>query len=105
MFLIYVISVDELRQNVQLEYKRILKRRRILHFDESVNDGAPVSLPTSATDESIGQSGNGRKDMPLFTFTEVIAFCQKMLKQRENDLREEYDKVLTAKLAGESTFK
>ncbi|RDD37794.1 Akirin [Trichoplax sp. H2] len=93
------VDTDELRQNVQLEYKRILKRRRILNFDENDHDSGPISLPTSATDECHSLIAHGKKDMPLFTFTEVIAFCQKMLKQRENDLREEYDKVLTTKLA------
>ena len=49
----------------------------------------PVSSPTA----------HG-KDQPLFTLKQVTMVCQRMMKEREELVREEYDKVLSAKLAG-----
>lgn len=39
------------------------------------------------------------KDQPLFTLKQVILICERMLKEQESRVREEYDKVLTCKLA------
>ena len=41
-----------------------------------------------------------KKDTPLFTFKQVSLVCERMLKEREEQIRQEYDKVLTCKLAG-----
>lgn len=35
----------------------------------------------------------------LFTFKQVQMICERMLKEREDALREQYDAVLTTKLA------
>lgn len=40
-------------------------------------------------------------DQPLFTLKQVVAVCQHMLKEREEQVREDYNKVLTTKLAGQ----
>ena len=40
-------------------------------------------------------------DQPLFTLKQVVAVCQHMLKEREERVREDYNKVLTTKLAGQ----
>ena len=40
-------------------------------------------------------------DQPLFTLKQVVAVCQHMLKEREEQVRENYNKVLTTKLAGQ----
>lgn len=40
-----------------------------------------------------------RKDVPLFTFRQVALICERMVKEREEQLREMYDKVLTTKMA------
>ncbi len=41
-----------------------------------------------------------RKDQPLFTLKQVTLICERMLKEREAQVTEEYDKVLREKLAG-----
>ena len=45
-------------------------------------------------------SSNSSKEQPLFTLKHVTMVCQRMLKEREEQLRGEYDKLLAAKLAG-----
>lgn len=41
-----------------------------------------------------------RKEQPLFTLKQVTLICERMLKEREAQVTEEYDKVLREKLAG-----
>jgi len=40
-----------------------------------------------------------RKDVPLFTIKQVGLVCERMMKEREEKLQEEYDQILTAKLS------
>lgn len=39
-------------------------------------------------------------DAPLFTFRQVSLVCERMLKEQEERIREQYETVLTSKLAG-----
>ncbi|XP_011403540.1 PREDICTED: akirin-2-like isoform X1 [Amphimedon queenslandica] len=101
------------------------KRKRML---ETENKPAPVSTPSSpfiastpsvANIESEIRRLHGRKlfteshqnvsassssssiaskDQPLFTMKQVTMICQRMLKEREETLKAEYDKILSAKL-------
>ena len=77
---------DKLVASIEAELKR-LQRRRL--FNESQSSQFSPSSPH--------QSG---KDQPLFNLKQVITVCQRMVKDREEQIREEYDKVLTGKLAG-----
>ncbi|RTG83706.1 uncharacterized protein DC041_0004543 [Schistosoma bovis] len=38
--------------------------------------------------------------MPIFTLPQVTALCERLIKEREAELREEYDSILSCKLAG-----
>uniref|UniRef100_A0A8W8J5M1 Akirin 2 n=1 Tax=Magallana gigas TaxID=29159 RepID=A0A8W8J5M1_MAGGI len=40
-----------------------------------------------------------QKDIPIFTFRQVSMICERMLKDREDQVRQEYNSVLTCKLA------
>ena len=40
------------------------------------------------------------KDQPIFTLKQVTLVCQRMIKEKEEQIREEYDKILSTKLAG-----
>ncbi|CAH8644195.1 unnamed protein product [Schistosoma mattheei] len=37
--------------------------------------------------------------MPIFTLPQVTALCERLIKEREAELREEYDSILSCKLA------
>lgn len=41
-----------------------------------------------------------RKDQPLFTLRQVGMICERLLKEREEKVREEYEETMTSKLAG-----
>lgn len=52
-----------------------------------------------SADEEAACSSRG-KEQPLFTLSQVIMICERMLKEQESRMKEEYDKVLSCKLAG-----
>lgn len=41
-----------------------------------------------------------RKEQPLFTLRQVGIICERLLKEREEKVREEYEETMTSKLAG-----
>ena len=79
--------------HVEQELKR-LQRRKVFTSDDS------SSSTHSQLQSQVAVSGSTGKDQPLFTLKQVTVVCQRMLKEREEQIRGEYDKVLTTKLAG-----
>lgn len=45
-------------------------------------------------------SGASRKDQPSFTLRQVSYLCERLLKDHEEKIREEYEQILNTKLAG-----
>lgn len=41
-----------------------------------------------------------KKDQPSFTLRQVGYLCERLLKDHEEKIREEYEKILNTKLAG-----
>nr|AFH57339.1 subolesin [Rhipicephalus microplus] len=82
------LTSEEIAANIREEMRR-LQRREQLCFQ-----GAdPESQHTS------GLSSPVHRDQPLFTFRQVGLICERMMKERESKIREEYDHVLSTKLA------
>lgn len=46
-----------------------------------------------------------KKEQPLFTLRQVGMICERLLKEREEKIREEYEEILTTKLAGILQFR
>lgn len=44
--------------------------------------------------------GASRKDQPSFTMKQVSYLCERLLKDHEEKIREEYEQILNTKLAG-----
>lgn len=44
--------------------------------------------------------GASRKDQPSFTLKQVSYLCERLLKDHEEKIREEYEQILNTKLAG-----
>uniref|UniRef100_A0A672NS08 Akirin-2 n=1 Tax=Sinocyclocheilus grahami TaxID=75366 RepID=A0A672NS08_SINGR len=53
----------------------------------------------SVTRASSGSASPSRREQPLFTLKQVGMICERLLKEREEKVREEYDQILTTKLA------
>ena len=56
-------------------------------------------LSSFAPTSNLGLLSPSRRDQPLFTFRQVNLICERLLKERETSLRDEYDQVLSSKLA------
>ena len=41
-----------------------------------------------------------KKEQPLFTLRQVGMICERLLKEREEKVREEYEEIMNTKLAG-----
>lgn len=85
------------------EEMRRLHRRKQLHFNPNESH-----LERESSSDSPGSpSGNSfaatyhqsHRDKPLFTFRQVGIICERMLTERETQLREEYDRILNLKLS------
>jgi len=67
--------------------------------------GSDVMMSSSSTNVSDGTSTVSddstprRKDVPMFTLKQVGLVCERMMKERQEELQQEYEKLLTAKLS------
>lgn len=84
---------DQVSASIHQEWKRFQRRKHLR---------APCpSSPEMSTFSSYSPgSSPPRKDQPLFTLKQVTLICERMLKEREAQVTEEYDKVLRQKLSG-----
>ncbi|KAG5266023.1 hypothetical protein AALO_G00248970 [Alosa alosa] len=100
------LTTEQILHNIKQEYKRMQKRK---HFDGSFQptDGlSPESQPgmsilngCSLQGASSGSVSPSRKEQPLFTLRQVGMICERLIKEREEKVREEYEEMMTSKLA------
>ncbi|XP_040206017.1 akirin-2 [Rana temporaria] len=101
------LTAEQILYNIKQEYKRMQKRR---HLESSFqqtepccsSEGQPHTfLPSGPTlpGTSTSSSSQLRKEQPLFTLRQVGMICERLLKEREDKVREEYEEILTTKLA------
>jgi len=87
------LTPEYMAESIKAELKRLQRCKQLQY--------------SSAVDNSDGNSSGGEhfesspcsKERPLFTFKQVGLICERMIRERESEIREEYDNVLTAKLA------
>lgn len=79
--------------NIKAELKRIQRRKQLQYRMDRMDNS------DSSGSEGVGDVSPSRSDKPLFTFKQVGLICERMLRERESEIREEYDNVLTSKLA------
>lgn len=120
------LTPERIAANIREEMRR-LHRRKQLHFDgESSSSGSespsppispsgiPSRLPLTPQAAAAAASASAimmahrphlhhlhpaNRDKPLFTFHQVRMICERMVRDRESELRQEYDTVLNSKLA------
>ena len=105
------LTSEQIAQNVEQEWRRIQKRKRLAAISPTSNvfmanhlnhllPSVSPSTPTSPnTTTSISTTTTNENNKPLFTLKQVQIICERMLKEHENQLQEEYDKVLNQKLS------
>ncbi|XP_052811159.1 akirin-2-like [Mya arenaria] len=113
------LTQELIAANLSAEVRR-LQRRKQLQF--SNGSGSPPHPSQSSSAESCASpsamdsqcvqtlahcSSNtlfnalspSKRDIPLFTFKQVSMICERMLKERESQIQEQYNTVLTCKMA------
>ncbi|XP_024241778.1 akirin-1 isoform X1 [Oncorhynchus tshawytscha] len=109
------LTPEQIFQNIRQEYSRYQRRRQLEGaFNQSEaacsSTDAPSSTltapssPPGASQESAQEirklsSGASRKDQPSFTLRQVSYLCERLLKDHEEKIREEYEQILNTKLA------
>lgn len=111
------LTSEQITTHIREEMKRLNRRRQLYNSEDKEPSGMsgagsgppspgstggaandfhvePLGSPTSSSYQS-----NKDKDKPLFTFRQVGLICERMMKEREDCLRELYDQVLSTKLA------
>ena len=63
---------------------------------------ASASSSCSSIMSGTASPTGSKKDVPLFSLRQVGMVCERLLKEREDQIRQEYDQVLSGKLAGKT---
>ncbi|KAE8602942.1 hypothetical protein XENTR_v10014185 [Xenopus tropicalis] len=99
------LTAEQILYNIKQEYKRMQKRR---HLEASFqptdpccsSEGQPQTfIPSGPTLPGTSATSPLRKEQPLFSLRQVGMICERLLKEREDKVREEYEEILTTKLA------
>ena len=113
---------EQIAASIAQEMKR-MQRRRQLHYPSTTHSSS-MSTTSTATQEKadyapscstppdhspqmsqsltnlLSSMPHAKKDVPLFTFRQVSLICERLVRDREESVKEQYDKVLNCKLAG-----
>ncbi|KAM7421295.1 hypothetical protein PAMA_015443 [Pampus argenteus] len=103
------LTPEQIFQNLRQEYSRIQRRRQLEGaFNQSeACSSSDAPSPSSSINAPSSPPGASRKDQPSFTLKQVSYLCERLLKDHEEKIREEYEQILNTKLAGNhhSSFK
>ncbi|RUS85956.1 hypothetical protein EGW08_006285 [Elysia chlorotica] len=119
------LTKEEIAARIGSELKRIQRRKQLVYPSSlspplttcaalgrqsppinsdllaSVASASASDFPSSSQPSSSGMSSPKQKDVPLFTFKQVAMICERMVRDHEDKIREQYDKVLNNKLSEE----
>lgn len=94
-------EIKRMQRRKQLQYSGIQTPPNMSPPHESSSslsiDGS--ASPSSSTGNMFSALSPNKREMPLFTFKQVSMICERMLKDREEQIKNEYNSVLTCKLA------
>ncbi|KAL8170092.1 UNVERIFIED_CONTAM: Akirin-2 [Gekko kuhli] len=100
------LTTEQILYNIKQEYKRMQKRRHLENFQQtdpccSTDAQSQAFLLTGPAlpGTSTAAASPLKKEQPLFTLRQVGMICECLLKEREEKIREEYEEILTTKLA------
>uniref|UniRef100_A0A3Q2Z2D5 Akirin 1 n=1 Tax=Hippocampus comes TaxID=109280 RepID=A0A3Q2Z2D5_HIPCM len=97
----FVFPTQQIFQNLRQEYSRIQRRRQLEGAFSQTEACGPsdVSSPSSSLHAPSSPPGASRRDQPSFTLKQVSYLCERLLKDHEEKIREEYEQILNTKLS------
>ncbi|KAK6326139.1 akirin-1-like [Oncorhynchus nerka] len=94
------LTPEQIFQNIRQEYSRYQRRRQLEGaFNQSEAACSSTDAPSSSLTAPSSPPGASRKDQPSFTLRQVSYLCERLLKDHEEKIREEYEQILNTKLA------
>uniref|UniRef100_A0A3B4WGC1 Akirin 1 n=1 Tax=Seriola lalandi dorsalis TaxID=1841481 RepID=A0A3B4WGC1_SERLL len=95
------LTPEQIFQNLRQEYSRIQRRRQLEGaFNQAeACSSSDAPSPSSSLNAPSSPPGASRKDQPSFTLRQVSYLCERLLKDHEEKIREEYEQILNTKLA------
>lgn len=112
------LTPGEIANSLRDELKRLKRRRQLAPYSpgspgRSSNPGSPepmnddisrtattAAVPTASTSSTSSSSSSAViREKPLFTLKQMTLICERMCKERTDQVREEYDKILQQKLS------
>uniref|UniRef100_A0A452U0T7 Akirin-2 n=1 Tax=Ursus maritimus TaxID=29073 RepID=A0A452U0T7_URSMA len=96
-----IFFLEQILYNIKQEYKRMQKRR---HLETSFQQTDPCCTSEAQPHAFLLRTSSAtssplKKEQPLFTLRQVGMICERLLKEREEKVREEYEEILNTKLA------
>lgn len=88
------------------------KRKQLSFVPASCDDNCDSSSAAAASSSEVlrqtpltprqggGGGGSACRDVPMFTQHQIGLVCERMIREREGQLKDEYEQVLSSKLAG-----
>ncbi|XP_063244945.1 akirin [Bacillus rossius redtenbacheri] len=95
------MTPEKMAARIHEEFRRMNRRKQLNYPSGDGHDSAsdvPMDSPGSPTSSSM-TCAFSNKEKPLFTFQQVGLICERMLKEQEGRIREEYDRILHTKLS------
>ncbi|KAG1714828.1 Akirin-1 [Nymphon striatum] len=94
---------EQIAEHLREEMRRLFKRKQLASSSSQSNQSqsenedtiSPPSSPSATTPDGVSL----KRDQPLFTFRQVGIICERLLKEQETQIKSEYDKALSYKLA------
>lgn len=106
---------NELMERIRHEAKRLIKRKQMsisttnttdnINTDDNISnekESPAISCPETVVNNSTKKNANqmlNHNDLPIFSMNQVNQICERMLKERETTLREQYDRILSQKMS------
>ncbi|XP_064408328.1 akirin-1 [Latimeria chalumnae] len=96
------LTPEQIFENIKQEYSRYQRRRQLeVSFNQS--EGCSAGEANSHTSAPAAPNSPGtpsvKRDQPTFTLRQVGVLCERLLKDHEEKIREEYEQILNLKLA------
>ncbi|KAG8588147.1 hypothetical protein GDO81_005888 [Engystomops pustulosus] len=92
------ISREQIFQNLRQEYTRYHRRRQLEGAFNQSEAGQSSEVQTSSSLTAPSSPGSMKKDQPSFSLRQVGILCERLLKDHEEKIREEYEQILNTKL-------
>ncbi|XP_061530622.1 akirin-1 [Phyllopteryx taeniolatus] len=95
------LTPEQIFQNLRQEYSRIQRRRQLEGAFNQTEACGPsyAASPSSSLHAPSSPPGASRRDQPSFTLKQVSYLCERLLKDHEEKIREEYEQILNTKLS------